>query len=89
MSFVRRPVLDKALQLTRCAILEQIEGLPKHHLLPVPDIVGGVHHPVTIFLHFLTLHKQAAVLYLEYKLVTSLFSLENITAKGNHSVNPF
>lgn len=41
MAFVKRPVLEKVLRLARCVILEQIEGLPKHHLLPVPDI-GGV-----------------------------------------------
>ena len=33
-------ILEKVLQLARCVILEQIEGLPEHHLLPVPDIVG-------------------------------------------------
>ena len=40
MSFISRPVLKKVLQLARCVMLEQIEGLPKHHLLTVEDIVG-------------------------------------------------
>lgn len=33
-------ILDKVLQLARCVILEQIEGLPKHHLLPGPILQG-------------------------------------------------
>ena len=49
----------------------------------------GAHHPVTMVLRVLTLHKWAAVLYSEYKWVTSLLYLEDLPAIGNHSVNPF